>query len=181
MFGFMKPKRSAEDLGRSFAEGMPKLLLDTTNEKVVQQIAGMVSKGANAERIRSELAAFLCFCSWAGMAAALQNGKIAEAKFDILNNAFFNHLETLAGAVSVDLAPSLSYSTFWEWLKARIDRYIGISTAYGAKEVNTRLIDNFCDFACDGEPTTKLKLELLQTYLLSSAGIYDILSSVRLV
>ena len=182
MFGFLKQKRDAEEFGKSFAGFVTKFALGASSEKVDEQIAGMISKGASVERIRPELAAFLCFCRWAGMASALQKGKIKERDFEVFYGAYLEELEVLSSTIDVTASGSLSYSTFWEWLQARLDRYIEITNLHAdGREAIRQVIDNFCDFACKGEPTEGLKFELQHTYLMVSGNMYDILAGTRFV
>jgi hypothetical protein len=179
MFDFWKPKRNAAAAGATFASPMPKLLTTFDNEEVNKQISEMVSNGACRDRIRAELTAFYCFLNWEGMTIALHRKKIGPYEYDRMVNAYFDTLNRLALTLAAESSGSLSYSTFGEWLKARIDQYITASRIGTPQQGRSRVIDNFCDFACDGEGTTRLKFHLLQIHYLYSGQIYDLLVGSR--
>jgi hypothetical protein len=180
MFDFLKPKRSAVSMGESFAQLMPKILVDSKNEKVEQQIASMIEMGASPSRIRAEFAAFTAFNSWTGMAAAAQKRKVREPQLEEMLDAFYRRLQELSETLPLSPMVSVSYSSFAEYLIARLDGYINISTTCDAQMVGRLIVDKFCDYACDGEPSPKLKLMVLSEYVLASGSALDIIAGFKL-
>lgn len=180
MFGLFKPKHSAVEMGTFFADAIPKILTDSKNDKLAQQIAEMISSGASPDRIRAEWAAFNSFVTWLGMASALQQHKVPGQQFETLVNAYYQRLEEISRSFVLDPNVSVSYSSFGEYLIARLDGYINISTTSDHKDTKKLIVDKFCDYACDREPSANLKMIALSTYLLASGTVCDILSGVKL-
>jgi hypothetical protein len=131
--------------------------------------------------MRPEMAALQSFACWAGMAVALQKADINERQFTALEKAFFEGLKVGFEDVDRRLSGSVSYDSFWEWLEARINMYIAITSSTSDTQRATKMIvDSFWDFACDGEPTEVLRIKIWQTYETSLLNVAKIISGSRL-
>ena len=69
-------------MGAFFAEMLPKLLAPT-NRRLEETVSIMVSEGANADRLRIELAVFNCSCTRVGMTVAHLQDKISKEHLEI--------------------------------------------------------------------------------------------------
>jgi hypothetical protein len=179
MFGFLKPKRSSVEMGVFFADVLPTILFGS-GEEMERTIVDLVSSGAAQPRIRTEFAVFNCFVAWHGMASALQRGTVGEPQFDVMLEAFYLRLDELSESWTLDPNVSMSYSSFAEYLHARLDVYINVATTSDGERFLVLIVERFCDYACDVDPTAMLKRMVRFALIRGSEMVYNTLSSTRL-
>jgi len=180
MFDLFKPKKACSELGYLLASTMPKMFDVGSNPGLDREFELYVENGASAEHIRPEMAALQCFCAWAGLAVALQTRKITQDQFALIDQSFFANLEEFSQKFDVVSTGSVSYDSFWDWLKARLDRYMHILDVTNDTFTATRnIVQNFCDFACPS-PSETVQIKVWQTYEASLLNVTKIMSMHRL-
>jgi hypothetical protein len=155
------------------------MLSDTESDAVNAYVSRYVEKGASGERVHPELVAFDCFCTLEGIELARQAGKLSATQARALGSSYVEQLIVSASELPDFIIPTLAYSTVPDWLEERLTRYAAITITYRGSDARQRLVNNVCDFICDGEPTSQLKTEISAIYSLTSGRTYEMLGKAR--
>jgi|GEM_PF-6928640 len=181
MFGLFKPRATCEELSAFLATRLTVFLWPGIDAGVDQELNLMVECGADADRIRSEIAAFCAFAYFRGIVKAFENSAITNAQRERLENAYTNELEQRVRIISQDHVPSLEYDTFAEWLFARLQRYtLVVASAAKTSDVTKILVEHFSDFACNERPTEILREKFHRTFENTVANTMKLITSHRL-
>jgi hypothetical protein len=183
MFGFLKPKLTAEGLGIVLAKGA-RAALTETSQNFQQLIDLLIRNGADPDIIRVEICAFMVFASVFTVTLGVKHKKMNETKCQSAITALEHELRNSDQNEYAD-SLCLHYfgAKFPAFIDGRVGEYSEIVNMKGvsSNEIQTSLIERFCGFVCDREASAGLKLQALSIYVMSSGAAGDIISGIRII